>query len=173
VVGFAAINTIGNAIAGIIVMLSRPFEIGDRISYQGDFADVEEIDLIYTRMRTLDNVLISLPNQELLERQIENYGKDRILRRKRSITAGYDVDKETVENALFEAASRVEGILQDPEPYVWITELGNFAAEYTLYFYVNDVRILRRVEADVNREVLESFRQYGIDPTTPNLIRST
>ncbi|NIO38168.1 mechanosensitive ion channel, partial [Candidatus Bathyarchaeota archaeon] len=66
IIGFAAINTIGNAIAGLIVMTSRPFEVGDRIFFEGQFADIVSIDLIYTKMVTLDNVLISVPNQELL-----------------------------------------------------------------------------------------------------------
>ncbi|MGD2200542.1 MAG: mechanosensitive ion channel [Candidatus Bathyarchaeota archaeon] len=172
VVGFAAINTIGNAIAGIIVMVSNPFEIGDRIRFEGDFADIENIDLIYTRMRTLDNVLISLPNQRLLEREIENYGAKGTIRRRCTVTAGYDVDREYVEKALMEVVSRVEGILEEPAPYVRVTELGSFAAEYTLYSYVGDAQDIRRVDADINREVMEVFKQYEIDLSTPNLIHS-
>ncbi len=61
IIGFAAMKTIGNAIAGIIVMTSRPFKIGDRIFFNGQFADVLAIDLIYTRMKTLDSVLVSVP----------------------------------------------------------------------------------------------------------------
>lgn len=64
ILGFAAMNTIGNAIAGIVAMISRPFKIGDRICFNGIFADAIAIDLIYTRMKTLDNVLVSIPNQE-------------------------------------------------------------------------------------------------------------
>ena len=75
IIGFAAMNTIGNAIAGIIVMTSRPFKIGDRIFFNCQFADVVAIDLIYTRLKTLDNVLVSIPNQELLKSEVENYGK--------------------------------------------------------------------------------------------------
>jgi small-conductance mechanosensitive channel len=53
IIGFASMNTIGNAIAGLIVMTSKPFKVGDRIMFNGQFADVETIDLIYTRMKTL------------------------------------------------------------------------------------------------------------------------
>ena len=75
IIGFAAINTLGNTIAGLIVMTSRPFKVGDRIFFNDQFADVEAIELIYTKMRTLDNVLVSIPNQELLKAEIDNYGK--------------------------------------------------------------------------------------------------
>lgn len=66
IIGFASMNTIGNVIAGTIVLISKPFKIGDRILFNKQFADVVPIDLIYTRMKTLDNVLISVPNQQLL-----------------------------------------------------------------------------------------------------------
>lgn len=72
IIGFAAINTIGNAIAGLIVMTSKPFEVGDRVFFNGQFADIVGIELIYTKMLTLDNVLVSVPNQELLKAEIDN-----------------------------------------------------------------------------------------------------
>ena len=119
IIGFASMNTIGNAIAGIIVMTSKPFKIGDRILFNKQFADVVAIDLIYTRMKTLDDVLISVPNQQLLTTEIDNYGKKDIVRRNCSITAGYELTHEQVERALLEAAVNVEGVLKEPKPYVF------------------------------------------------------
>jgi small conductance mechanosensitive channel len=171
ILGFAAMNTIGNAIAGIIVMTSRPFQIGDRVYFNGQFADVVAVDLIYTRMRTLDNVLVSVPNQELLKSEIDNYGKKTIVRRSCAITAGYELDPKNVETALLEAASKVEGVLKDPKPYVWITEFGAFAIEYTLYVFVNQIKRLRKIDADLKRTVLETCRLHEIDISTPQLLR--
>ena len=171
IMGFAAMNTIGNAIAGIIVMTSRPFQIGDRIYFNDQFADVVAVDLIYTRMRTLDNVLVSVPNQELLKSEIDNYGKKTNVRRSCAITAGYELDPKNVETALLEAASKVEGVLKDPKPYVWITEFGDFAIEYTLYVYVNQIKRLRKIDADLKRTVLETCKRHEIDISTPQLLR--
>ena len=100
IIGFAAINTIGNAIAGLIVMISRPFTVGDRIYFKGQFADIEGVELIYTKMRTLDNVLISIPNQELLKVEIENFGRKKVVRRHVTVTPGYKYKREDVEKAL-------------------------------------------------------------------------
>jgi len=61
IIGFASMNTIGNALAGLIIMASRPFKMRDRLFFQDQYVVVEDIDLIYTRMRTLDNVVISVP----------------------------------------------------------------------------------------------------------------
>ena len=142
---FAAMNTIGNAIAGIIVMTTRPFKVGDRIFFNGQFADVETIDLIYTRMRTLDNVLVSVPNQELPKSEIDNYGKKRIGRRGCSITAGYELAAEQIGKALLEAASKVKEVLENPKPYVWMTNFGDFAVEYTLYVFINQKNALQKL----------------------------
>jgi len=172
IIGFAAMNTIGNAIAGMIVMTSRPFKIGDRIFFNGQFADVIAIDLIYTRMKTLDNVLVSVPNQELLKSGIENYEKKRVVRRSCSITAGYELDAEQVEKALLEAASKIEAVLKNPEPYVWLTRFGDFAVEYTLYVFINQIKRLPEIEAKLKRTVLQTCTHYKIDISTPRLVRS-
>ncbi|MBC8497480.1 mechanosensitive ion channel, partial [Candidatus Bathyarchaeota archaeon] len=86
VLGFAAMNTLGNAIAGFILMVSRPFRIGDRLYIEGQFMDVEDIDLIFTRMRTPDNVNIAIPNQKLLQTDVMDFGKERVIRRRHAIT---------------------------------------------------------------------------------------
>jgi small-conductance mechanosensitive channel len=171
IIGFAAMNTIGNAIAGIIVMTSRPFRIGDRIFFNGQFADIVAIDLIYTRMRTLDNVLVSVPNQELLRSEIDNYGKKTVIRRSCSITAGYELTAEQVETALLEAASKVENVLKAPEPYVWMTKFGDYAVEYTLYIFINRIRQLPEIDANLKKTVLETCKRHKIDISTPRLIQ--
>ena len=172
IIGFASMNTIGNAIAGIIVMTSKPFKIGDRIFFNNQFADVVAIDLIYTRMKTLDNVLISVPNQQLLSSEINNYGKKGIVRRGCSITVGYDLPSEKVDKALLEAATKVEGVLKEPKPYVWVTDILNFSVEYTLYVFINQVRRLPVIDSNLRRSVIEVCRKHGIDITTPNLVQS-
>jgi small-conductance mechanosensitive channel len=175
IIGFAAINTLGNTIAGLIVMTSRPFKVGDRIFFNGQFADVEAVELIYTKMRTLDNVLVSIPNQELLKAEIDNYGKKSVVRRGCSVTAGYEVPSEKVESALLEAANRLvemKDSLKKPEAYVWVTKFGNFAVEYTLYVFINDIKRLPQIDSNLRRTVLDSCKQRGIDISTPTIIRT-
>jgi small-conductance mechanosensitive channel len=172
IIGFASMNTIGNAIAGIIVMVSKPFKIGDRIFYNNQFADVVAIDLIYTRMKTLDNIMISVPNQQLLTTEIDNYGKKSAVRRSCSVTIGYELSSEIVEKVLLEAAAKVEGVLKEPEPYVWVTNLYNFSVEYTLYVFMSQIKMLPLIDSRLKRTVLDVCRQHGIDLTTPNLIQS-
>ena len=172
VLGFASINTLGNAIAGLIVMISRPFEVGDRIYFKNQFADIKGIELIYTKMLTLDNVLISVPNQELLKSETENYGRNKIIRRHVRVTPGYNYTKEDVEKALLEAADSVDGVLKEPKPYVWITNFLNNAVEYTLYVFINEVIKLREIDAELFETVLETCTKHKIDIRTPVLVQS-
>jgi len=175
IIGFAAINTLGNMIAGLIVMTSRPFKVGDRIFFNGQFADVKAIELIYTKMVTLDNVLVSIPNQELLKAEIDNYGKKSVVRRGCSITAGYEVASEQVETALLEAANRLvemKDALKEPKAYVWVTKFGNYAVEYTLYVFIQDIKRLPEIDSNLKRTVLGTCKQHGIDISTPTIIRS-
>jgi len=175
IIGFAAINTLGNTIAGLIVMTSRPFRVGDRIFFNGQFADVEAIELIYTKMRTLDNVLVSIPNQELLKAEIDNFGKKSVVRRGCSITAGFEITSEQVETALMEAVRNLiekADVLSDPIPYVWLTKFGNFAVEYTLYVFIEDIKRLPEIDARLKRMVFESCKRHGIDISTPTIIKA-
>ena len=172
ILGFASMNTIGNAIAGIIVMISKPFKIGDRILFNKQFADVIAIDLIYTRMRTLDNVMISVPNQQLLTSEIDNYGKKETVRRSCSVTIGYDVPSEQVEKVLLESAGKVEGVLKEPKPYVWVTAMLNFSVEYTLYVFISQIKMLPAIDSRLKRTVLDVCREHGIDLVTPSLVQT-
>jgi small-conductance mechanosensitive channel len=171
IIGFAAINTIGNAIAGLIVMTSRPFRVGDRIFFNGQFADVTAIELIYTKMLTLDNVLVSIPNQELLKTEIDNYGKKSVVRRHCAVTPGFEYDSTAVENALLEAAGKVQSVLKEPKPYVWITKFQNYAVEYTLYVFISEIERLPEIDAELHQTVLETCKKHGIDISTPLLLK--
>jgi len=171
ILGFASINTIGNAIAGLIVMINRPFGVGDRLYYNGQFVDVEGIEIIYTKMRTLDDVVVAIPNQELLKTEIENFGRKKAVRRHVAITPGYEYDSKDVERALVEAADQVHGILKEPKPYVWITRFLDYAVEYTLFVYVKDIERIPQLDADLYRTVLDTVKKHRIDIRTPLLLQ--
>jgi len=171
IIGFAAVNTIGNAIAGLIVMTSRPFRIGDRIFFNDQFADVVAVELIYTKMLTLDNVLVSIPNQELLKAEIDNFGRKKVVRRHVTVTPGFEYDSRDVEKVLLEATGKVPRILKEPKPYVWITKFLDYAVEYTLYVFIKDIKELPEIDAELHRTVLDACKTYKIDISTPLLLR--
>ena len=70
-----------------------------------------------------------------------------------------------------EAAGKVQGVLKDPEPYVWITKFQNYAVEYNLYVFISDIKRLQEIDAELHRRVLETCKEQGIDISTPLLLK--
>jgi small-conductance mechanosensitive channel len=120
---------------------------------------VEGIEIIYTKMRTLDDVVVAIPNQELLKTEIENFGRKKAVRRHVAVTPGYEYDSKDVERALVEAADQVHGVLKEPKPYVWITRFLDYAVEYTLFVYVKDIERIPQIDADLYRTVLDTVKK--------------
>ena len=172
IVGFASMSTIGNALAGIIIMVSRPFKIKDRLLFQEQYVVVEDIDLIYTRMRTLDNVVISVPNQILLETVVSNQSVYDVIRRRIMVTVDYTEKPDRIRGILMEAISKIDEVIDEPEPYVWITDFPNYAMEYTLFYYINDTQRSQMIDAKVREATINEFSENGIDMSTPYLIKS-
>jgi len=70
-----------------------------------------------------------------------------------------------------EAAGKVQSVLKDPEPYVWITKFQNYAVEYNLYVFISDIKRLPEIDAELHRRVLETCKQQEIDISTPLLLK--
>ncbi|MFO8020431.1 MAG: mechanosensitive ion channel [Promethearchaeia archaeon] len=169
IVGFAAMNTLGNLIAGLIIMVSKPFIVGDRILYEEKIADVVSINLIYTVIVDLDSLRIHIPNQRLLQEEITNLGKDNIIRRGIRVTPGFEEDRHKVERVLIEAAEEVPEVLNYPEPYVWINSFQNYAVEYILYVFIRDIKNLPEIESELHKKVFDLCKANNIDISTPLL----
>ncbi|MBD3212271.1 MAG: mechanosensitive ion channel [Candidatus Lokiarchaeota archaeon] len=170
VIGFASMNTLGNLIAGIIIIASKPFKVGDRIYFLNRIADVIDIKLIYTLLEDIDGVRISIPNQKLIKEEIQNFGSHKILRREIFITPGFDVDPRLVEKALIEAAEKFDNILQYPEPRVDVYEFLDNAVKYRLIVFINNSKIIPRFDYQLKKAVYYTCEDYKIDIRTPELI---
>ena len=172
IIGFAASDTIGNALAGMLIMATAPFRVGDRILYEGQLADVLEVNFIYTRLTTLDRVQVSVPNMKLLSTTIVNYGRNRPVRMSCRVSVGYQVAPQRVEEMLLAAARETRGVAEEPKPYVWVTGLGDYAAEYTLYVFTREVKRYEWIQAELYRNVLVEAARRGIDLSTPLLVET-
>jgi len=171
VIGFASINTVGNMIAGLLIMTSKPFRIDDYIEYENRVLKVDDIKTIYTRFIDLDGMKISIPNQNLITNSVINFGHNEIVRRKVTVTPDFGEDRRKVETALLEAADQIPRILKNPPASVRITDFQNFAVEYTLLYYIKEIRSLKLIEAELRAKILDIMVKYNIDISTPSIIR--
>jgi small-conductance mechanosensitive channel len=171
IIGFSSRNTISNAIAGILLLSSRPFKIGDRIRTTEDdslVGDVIEISLLYTKIKTVRNELVAIPNQTLLQRQIVNYSGLDILATSIEVSAIYNNNRDRVESLLVEAAKNTDGIITDnPTPFVLLKRFENYAAVYELRAYTNKPNEYLKIQSEIRKKIYDLFQRYELDLTIP------
>ena len=171
IIGFSSRNTISNAIAGILLLSSRPFKIGDRIRTTEDdslIGDVIEISLLYTKIKTVRNELVAIPNQTLLQRQIVNYSGLDYLATSIEISVTYNNNRDRVDSLLVEAAKNTNGIVTDnPAPFVLLKKFENYGAVYELRAYTNKPNEYIKIQSGVRKTICDLFQRHGLDLTVP------
>lgn len=170
IIGFSSRNTISNAIAGILLLSSRPFKIGDRIrpsSSDDLIGDVIEITIIYTKLRTIRNELVAVPNQMLLQQQIINYSGLDIVACAIEISLTYEHKRQRIENLLLETAEKTTEIIRDPAPMVLLKRLDSYAAVYELRAYTNKPNDFLKIQSELRKNVYDIFQAHGMDLTVP------
>ncbi len=172
IIGFSSRNTISNAIAGILLLSSRPFKIGDRIRTTEDdslIGDVSEITLLYTKIKTIRNELVTIPNQTLLQRQIVNYSGLDILATTVEVSMVYDNNRKMIESLLLEAAKNTDGIIGYPSPFVLLTRFESYAAVYELRAYTDKPNEYLKIQSETRKKIYDSFQKHGLDLTIPQV----
>lgn len=159
-----------NTFAGYMLRYRRAFRIGDRIRVGEFMGDVIDLRLQETHIRTFKNEEIILPNSSIMAREVVNYssiarGEALILHT--TVGIGYETPWRQVEAMLLLAASRTEGLLRKPEPFVWQTGLGDFCITYELNAYYQGTEEFGQVYTAMHRNILDVFNEYGIQIMTP------
>lgn len=170
IIGFSSRNTISNVIAGILLLSSRPFRIGDRIRTSANddlIGDVIEITILYTKLRTIRNELVAVPNQMLLQQQIINYSGLDVLACVIEVSLTYEQKRQRIENLLLEAAEKTKEIIQEPQPVVLLKRLDSYAAVYELRAYTNKPNEFLKIQSELRKNAYDIFQMQGIDLTVP------
>ena len=121
-----------NLAGGIMVMVSKPFAVGDYVDAAGLSGTVAEIGLVYTRLKTIDNKIIFVPNGEISGEKITNYNSQDRRRVDLSFAVSYEDDPERVKQVIREVVGAHPKALFTPEPFVRTTALGDSSVSYTL-----------------------------------------
>jgi small-conductance mechanosensitive channel len=166
-------GTIGNLLAGILLTYTRAFRVGDVVSIDSVYGKVVERTLLSTRLTTMHNEQITIPNSKILTGAVTNYsaqGQGLGVAMTVTATIGYDVDWRTVHKLLIEGASRTKQIITDPAPKVLEHAFGNYAVEYQLRVWSNTSEGLFDTYADLRRNILDAFADAGIEIMTPTIL---
>ncbi|MCC2257207.1 mechanosensitive ion channel family protein [Intestinimonas aquisgranensis] len=125
-------GSLSNLAGGITVMATRPFAVGDYVEAGGVSGTVNEIGLVYTKLKTIDNKIIFIPNGEISGEKIVNYNKQEQRRVDLTFTVSYDDDPERVKEIMRQVIGAHPKALFSPEPFVRTTSLGESSVGYTL-----------------------------------------
>ena len=164
-------SAIGNIVAGLVITYMRPFRIGDRIKIGEVTGDLLEKTLLVTRIKTIKNEVITIPNSAVLNGNTINYSVE--AREKRlilytTVTIGYDVPWRNMHEALIEAAQRTEGVLPDPKPFVLQTSLDDFFVSYQINAYTQEANRQALMYSDLHQHIQDVCSEKGIEILSPH-----
>jgi small-conductance mechanosensitive channel len=166
----AAQDTIANMISGVILLIDQPFRAGDRIEIQelNTWGDVVSIGLRSTRIRTLDNRLVIVPNSSISNNQVVNYTyPDPRYRIQTEIGVAYGTDLRVVRGVITEALQGVEGVIPDMPVDILFMEFGDSAMILRVRWWIESYIDARRSTDRVNETVYQALEQAGIELPNP------
>ncbi|MBL8998574.1 MAG: mechanosensitive ion channel family protein [Gemmatimonadetes bacterium] len=166
--GFAAQETVANMIAGFLIFWDRPFKIGDYITTEEQYGEVKEITLRTTRIRTLDNTYVVIPNKQIIGDTLVNhsmYGETRVVVK---IGIAYKERIAEARAVLLEAAKGVDGAMDDPPPDVIARSLGDSSVNLEVRVWIADPAIERPVGARLVEACKVALDKAGIEIPFPH-----
>lgn len=167
-IGLALQGALGNLAGGIMILIFKPFKVGDYITTDTTSGTVSSITIMYTVLATPDNKVITIPNGTLTNSVIENYSAVENRRVDIVFSAGYDCDVDEVKNILLSVAAGHEKVLQDPKPFARLTNHGNSSLEYTVRAWCK-ASDYWDVKFDLIETVKKEFDKNGISIPYPQM----
>lgn len=171
IISFGSSSAIGNIIAGMIITYMRPFRVGDRIKLNDTLGNVIEKTPFVTRLRTLKNEVVTIPNSSIMASQTTNlsasartYG----LIIHTEVTCGYTTPWRKVHELLIEAAKMTEDVMETPEPFVLDQSFNDFYIVYQINAYIQDADKLSKISTNLHQNILDIFGKAGVEIMSPH-----
>ena len=171
IVSFGSSSAIGNIVAGMIITYMRPFKLQDRIKINDIIGNVIEKTPIVTRILTLKNEIVTIPNGTVMNSQITNLSesartKGLILHL--DVTCGYDTPWRQVHQLLIDAAEATADVMQSPHPFVLEQGFNDANVTYQINVYIDDADKLIKIGSDLRQNIQDRFKEAGISILTPH-----
>ena len=166
IVGFALQGTLSNFAAGIMILVYRPYDVGDLVDIGGTFGTVEAMTIVSTTLRKLDNQKVIVPNNMIWGDIVTNVTGTSKRRVDMVFGIGYSDDIAKAQKILEEILANHEAILKDPEPVVRLHELGDSSVNFVVRPWV-ETENYWDVHWDITRSVKERFDEEGVSIPFP------
>lgn len=163
-------STVSNVVSGVILTYMHPYRVGDFVEIGGTVGTVVKRDFLVTRIRTIKNEEVTIPNSSVLGGQMKNYSamaQDRGLIVHTAITIGYDAPWRRVHELMIAAARKTAGVVDEPAPFVWQTSLNDYHVSYQINAFTRSPHELFRIQADLHRNIQDAFNDAGVEIMSP------
>ena len=167
IVSLGSSSAIANLIASFVLQYMRAFKTGDTVEIGGQVGRVTAVTLFSTRLRSLANEEIAIPNSVVLTSAMKNYSRSKRLAIKSAVSIGYDVPWEKVHKELLSAARKAEGVVAEPEPFVLQESLDDYCVSYEVYAYTDQVERIPHLRSRLNESIRTRFSEAGIEILSP------
>lgn len=166
-IGFGLQNVTSNFISGLIILFERPISVGDRVRVGDIDGDITEINIRSTKVRTMNNISIIVPNSDFVSQSVINYSHgDPTYRLDLEVGVSYGSDLETVLKAMKEVADESKQVMRDPEPEVHLIQFGDSSWNMQLRVWI-DIRNMPRARNELNQAIVRKFRENEIEIPFP------
>ncbi|WP_300391997.1 mechanosensitive ion channel domain-containing protein [Henriciella sp.] len=166
-IGLSLQGALGNIASGVMIMLFRPYKVGDFVEIAGATGTVKDINLFQTYLSTVDNVKIIIPNTEAIDGVIQNYSGYTMRRCDITFGIDYDDDMDKAVGIIRSLAEADERVLKDPEPFVKVTNLGDSSVDITARLWC-EAADLWDLKFHMTKAVKEEFDKQGISIPFPH-----
>ena len=167
-IGFALQNIMQNFVSGVILLIEQPFEVGDNVELSGYGGAVLSINLRTTEMRTLDGLIVMIPNADVLSNTITNYTRADRRRIELPVGVSYGSDPAVARQIVLEAVKNVPGFLGDPEPMVVFHTFGGSSVDMSAYFWIDTSKTNPLAAQDAALEFIKAaLEKNGIEIPFP------
>lgn len=164
-------SAISNIIAGLVIIYMRAFKLGDRVTIGDTTGDVVEKTMLVTRVRTIKNEEVTIPNSAILNGKTINYSivaNSPGLILHSTVTIGYDVPWRQIHELLIKAASKVDLLLNDPNPYVLQTSLDDFYVSYQINAFTKNPEKAALIYSELHAAIQDVFNEAGVEIMSPH-----
>ena len=171
IVSLGSSTVIGNIIAGFVITYMRAFKQGDRIKLNDTVGNVIEKTAFVTRLRTIKNEIVTIPNSFIMSSQTINYtssARTYGLIIHSEVTIGYDAPWRKVHQLLIDAAKATPGVMPEPAPFVLETALSDFYPVYQINAYIQEANNMTTIYSALHQNIQDYFDKAGIEIMSPH-----
>ncbi|WP_434732709.1 mechanosensitive ion channel family protein [Rhizobium sp. YTUHZ044] len=167
-IGFGLQNIVSNFVSGLILLVERPFKVGDHVVSGTAEGIVKRISVRATEIETFRKQAIIVPNSELINGLVGNWThRNKIGRSEIPVSVSYDADPQMVMDILLELTAKIPLVMRNPEPHVEFLRFGPYSLDFELRFFLADMGDGLTVRNNLRIEILKRFKAEGIEIPLP------